>query len=105
MIDLARAGSSDARFEVASIHDLPLPADSVDGVTCMYVLHHLPDDMIDAALDELVRVVRSGGVLLLGGHIGDNRRVKTEGYGGHPMHVLSVRRPASLWEAKLRDRA
>lgn len=104
MIDLARARSSGARFEVGSIHDLPLPTDGVDGAACMYVLHHLPDDAIDAALDALVRVVRPGGVLLLGGHIGDQRRVKTEGYGGHPMHVLSLRRPAGLWEAKLRDR-
>lgn len=104
MIELARARSSDARFEVGSIHDLPLSAGSLDGVACMYVLHHLPDDAIDAALDELARVVRPGGVLLLGGHIGEQRRVKTEGYGGHPMHVLSLRRPASLWEDKLRDR-
>lgn len=104
MIDLARARSSDARFEVGSIHDLPLPTEGFDGAACMYVLHHVPDDAIDAALDELVRVVRPGGVLLLGGHIGDKRRVKTEGYGGHPMHVLSLRRPATLWEAKLRER-
>lgn len=104
MIDLARAHDSGARFEIGSILDLPLPTGGVDGAACMYVFHHVPDDAVDTALDELVRVVRPGGVLLLGGHIGYARRVKTEGYGGHPMRVLSLRRPASLWETKLRDR-
>ena len=68
----------------------------------MSVLHHLPDEDVDAALTEMTRVLKPGGVLLIGGHVGDSRRLKTEGYGGHPMKVLvNLRRPAE-WESRLR---
>ena len=35
---------------------------------------------------------RPGGIVLLGFHAGDDSRLKTEGYGGHPMHVYVHRR-------------
>jgi hypothetical protein len=38
------------------------------------------------------RVLRPGGPLLLGFHIGDEPHVKTQGYGGHPMKVYVHRR-------------
>jgi SAM-dependent methyltransferase len=102
MVELARVNVPSARFTVGSILDIPVPTTTAEGVVCWYVLHHLPDDSIDAALKELVRILVPGGILLIGGHLGSTRRIKEEGYGGHPMHVQINLRPATLWEDKVR---
>jgi hypothetical protein len=47
-------------------------------------------------------VLRPGGPLLLGFHAGDGSRLKTEGYGGHPMKVHVHRRPPDRVAAWLR---
>jgi len=98
MIDLARTHVPDAAFHVGSVLDLPLASQSVAGVCCMYLLHHLPDDDVGPALAEIGRVLMPGGVLMLGGHIGVTRVHKTEGYGGLPMDVHVNRRPATVIE-------
>lgn len=53
------ARASPARFAVGDAHDLPLAPDRFDGARAERVLQHLPDPQ--AALDELVRVTRPGG--------------------------------------------
>ncbi len=62
----------------------------------------MPDDEVPAVLAEFHRVLRPGGVVLLGFHAGDGSRLKTEGYGGHPMHVWVHRRPPGRVAAWLR---
>jgi SAM-dependent methyltransferase len=57
----ARAGVSGASFEVASIYDLPFADGSFDAVLSHAVFEHLARP--DAALGELRRVLRSGGML------------------------------------------
>jgi hypothetical protein len=47
-------------------------------------------------------VLRPGGLLLLGFHVGDGTTVKTEGYGGHRMKVHVHRRPPARMRAWLR---
>src|SRR5262245_60084018 len=54
-------GSTNARFEVASVYDVPLPAGSVDVVVYHQVLQHLKDPA--AALAEAHRVLRAGGLV------------------------------------------
>jgi ubiquinone/menaquinone biosynthesis C-methylase UbiE len=49
--------------EHADAADLPLDSDSFDLVTASHVLEHLEDD--EAVLDELVRITRPGGCLLV----------------------------------------
>lgn len=98
MIDLARSATPHAHFEVGSILDLPLPSQYATAVCCMYVLHHLPDEDVDAALAELFRILAPGGVLLLGGHVGHEATTKMQGYGGHPMHVHINKRSTEFWE-------
>lgn len=51
--------------EVADAESLPLPDASFDLVVGHAVLHHLPD--VDAAVTELIRVLRPGGRLLIAG--------------------------------------
>jgi SAM-dependent methyltransferase len=77
--------------------------DAADGAVCWYVLQHVPDDDVDAALGELHRVVRPGGHVLLGFHSGTGSHLKTDGYGGNPMRVQVHRRTAAEVADRLRE--
>jgi hypothetical protein len=60
-------------------------------------LIHVPDDAVPAAFSQFHRVLRAGAPLLLGFYAGDEFRLKTDGYGGHPMRVqLHFRPPARV---------
>ncbi|MCX5384406.1 class I SAM-dependent methyltransferase [Streptomyces sp. NBC_00083] len=97
MIDVARRDHPGLRFEVGSMTDLGLADASVAGLIAWYSLIHVPDDELDPVLQHFRRVVRPGGPLLLAFHAGDGTRLKTRGYGGHPMNVyVHLRRPADL---------
>jgi SAM-dependent methyltransferase len=97
MIEIARRDNPGMRFDVGSMTDLPLPGASVAGLLAYYSLIHVPDDAIPQVLAHFHRVLRPGAPLLLGFHVGDESHLKTEGYGGHPMHVhVHRRRPARL---------
>ncbi|MCG5447045.1 class I SAM-dependent methyltransferase [Micromonospora sp. NIE79] len=103
MIDVARRDHSELRFEVGSMTDLDLADGSVAGLVAWYSLIHIPDDQIGVVLAHFRRVVRPGGPLLLGFHVGDETTLKTEGYGGHPMNVRVHRRQPAQVAAWLRQ--
>ncbi len=99
MIDLARRNHPGPRFEVGSMTDLPLPDASMAGVLAFWSLIHVPDDDVPVAIGHFRRVLRPGGLLVIGYHVGVGTRLKTEGYGGHPMRVnVHLRQP--WWLAK-----
>ena len=59
---IAKAGFSErADVVCGDITDLPVRIDSVDAATCSFVLDLLSEADIEAALEELSRVLRSGG--------------------------------------------
>ncbi|MEU8425369.1 class I SAM-dependent methyltransferase [Micromonospora sp. NPDC048835] len=103
MIEVARRDHPGLRFEVGSMTDLDLADDSVTGLVAWYSLIHIPDDRIDAVFAHFRRVVRPGGPLLLGFHVGDETTLKTEGYGGHPMNVRVHRRQPAEVAARMRQ--
>jgi ubiquinone/menaquinone biosynthesis C-methylase UbiE len=92
MVALARRDHPGLRFEVGSMTDLDLPDASVAGLLAWWSLIHVPDELVATVLGQFRRVLRSGGPVLLGFHVGDESRLKTEGYGGHPMKVHVHRR-------------
>ncbi|MEU7697158.1 class I SAM-dependent methyltransferase [Streptomyces sp. NPDC039028] len=97
MIEIARREHSGLRFEVGSMTDLGLTDASLAGLVAWYSLIHVPDDEISSVFTYFRRVLRPGGPLLLGFHVGDESRLKTEGYGGHPMKVyVHLRQPDQL---------
>ncbi|MEV0845495.1 class I SAM-dependent methyltransferase [Streptomyces sp. NPDC049954] len=97
MVEVARRDHPGLRFETGSMTDLPLPDASVDGLIAWYSLIHVPDEEIGTVLAQFRRVLRPGAPLLLGFHVGDGSRLKTEGYGGHPMKVhVHRRRPGQV---------
>lgn len=63
MLAVARAALPSARFEVADATTLDLPDASIDLVTCVTMVHLLPDAA--AALRKWRRVLRPGGCLVL----------------------------------------
>ncbi|MBF5033050.1 methyltransferase domain-containing protein [Micromonospora sp. ANENR4] len=93
MIDVARRDHPGLRFEVGSMTRLELADDCLTGLLAWFSLIHVPDDEVPTVVAEFHRVLRPGGVLLLGFHAGNGSRLKTEGYGGHPMNVYVHRRP------------
>jgi ubiquinone/menaquinone biosynthesis C-methylase UbiE len=103
MIRVARRDYPGLRFEVGSMTDLPLTDDSMTGLVAWYSLIHVPDDEIGAAFAEFQRILRPGAPLLIGFHVGEGSRLKTEGYGGHPMKVHVHRRQHGQMFAWLND--
>jgi len=103
MIAVARRDHPELRFEVGSMTDLDLADGSVAGLVAWYSLIHIPDDQIGVVFAHFRRVVRPGGPLLLGFHVGDETTLKTEGYGGHPMDVHVHRRQPAEVAAWLRE--
>jgi ubiquinone/menaquinone biosynthesis C-methylase UbiE len=102
MIDVARRDHPGLRFEVGSMTDLRLADASVAGLLAFWSLVHIPDDEMPAVFGHFQRVLRPGGPLLLGFHAGEGSRLKTEGYGGHPMRVYVHRRQHDQVAAWLR---
>jgi SAM-dependent methyltransferase len=99
MIEVARRSNPGLRFEVGSMTDLDLADASVAGLLAFWSLIHIPDEAVPVVLKEFRRVVRPGGLVLIGFHAGEGSRLKTEGYGGHPMNVYVHRRtPARVSE-------
>jgi SAM-dependent methyltransferase len=103
MIEVARRDHPGVRFEVGSMTDLDLPDASVAGLLAFWSLIHVPDGEIPAVLDGFRRVLCPGAPLLIGFHVGDGSRLKTEGYGGHPMRVHVHRRRPGRVADWLRD--
>jgi len=92
MIDVARRAHPRLRFEVGSMTDLDLADASVAGLLAFWSLIHIPDDAVPTVFAHFRRALRPGGPLLLGFHVGSGSRLKTQGYGGHPMNVHVHRR-------------
>jgi SAM-dependent methyltransferase len=103
MIEVARREHPGLRFEVGSMTDLDLADASLAGVLAWWSLIHVPDDAVATVFGHFRRALRPGGPLLLGFHVGDGSRLKTQGYGGHPMKVHVHRRQPHQVAAWLRD--
>ncbi|MEU4393402.1 class I SAM-dependent methyltransferase [Kribbella sp. NPDC023855] len=103
MIDVARRDHPGLRFEVGSMTELHLGDASVAGLLAWWSLIHIPDDEVPTVFAHFHRVLRPGGPLQLGFHVGDISRLKTEGYGGHPMTVYVHRRQPDKVASWLRD--
>ena len=77
MLDIARARADElgraVTLQQADAHHLPFVDASFDTVVCTFGLCAIPD--IDAAVDEMVRVLRPGGRLILVDHVASSSRV------------------------------
>lgn len=74
MLEQARAAQPDIRFETGSLVDLGGDDGRYDGVLAWYSLIHLDDADAARAGREMARVVRPGGLVLLGFQTGSGVR-------------------------------
>jgi SAM-dependent methyltransferase len=103
MIEVARRDYPGLRFEVGSMTELAIEDASLGGLLAWFTLIHIPDHEIPGVLRHFHRALRPGGMLLTGFHVGDGSRLKTEGYGGHPMKVYVHRRQPEVVAEWLRE--
>lgn len=77
MLEIARGRAKQAGREVelhqGNAHALPFEAGSFDTVVCTFGLCAIPD--VGKAIDEMVRVLRPGGALILLDHIRSSSRI------------------------------
>lgn len=81
MIEQARRRHPHLPFTVGSMTALDLPAASLDGLVAWYSVIHVPPSRHRGVYAGFHRVLRPGGLLLLGFHCGDERRRIEAGYG------------------------
>lgn len=92
MVAIARNDYPALRFEVGTMTDLDLADASVAGVVAFWSVIHVPDHAVPLVFEEFARVIRVGGPLLVGFHVGDGTRHTSQGYTGKPINVDSHRR-------------
>ena len=71
IVKVARRLNPGLRFAQGDIMALPAADNSWGGIAAFYSLIHIPRHQMVAALQEIGRVLRPGGLLLLSFHIGD----------------------------------
>ncbi|MGH3350493.1 MAG: class I SAM-dependent methyltransferase [Nocardioides sp.] len=103
MVAIARHDHPDLGFEVGSMTDLPLADRSVGGVLAFWSVIHIPDPAVPGVFEEFRRVLRPGGPLLVGFHVGDETRHSSTGYAGRPISVDSHRRRPETVSRWLRE--
>ncbi|MFC7403865.1 class I SAM-dependent methyltransferase [Georgenia alba] len=103
MVTLARESYPGLRFEIGTMTDLDLEDGSVVGVLAFWSVIHVPDDAVPGVFEEFRRVLRPGGPLLVGFHVGDEIQHTSEGYTGRPINVDSYHRPPGRIAGWLRD--
>jgi ubiquinone/menaquinone biosynthesis C-methylase UbiE len=87
MVEVARREHPSLRFEVGSMTDLAFADGSLSGLVAWYSLIHVPDGEMTSVFAHFHRVVRPGGPLLLGFHVGEEPKLISQSYGGHPMKI------------------
>jgi SAM-dependent methyltransferase len=71
MVERARLLTPGVEFRQGDMLALDVPDGTWAGIAAFYSLIHVPREDVPRALDELRRVLRPGGVLLVAFHIGD----------------------------------
>ena len=97
-IDVARermAGAGDVTLLVANAEELPLPDESFDAVVCVYLFHELPRNARRRVWQEMRRVLRPGGCLV----IEDSLQPQDAG----PLAIFLDRFPEDMHEPFYRD--
>lgn len=97
MIEIARREHPGARFEVGSMTDLDHADESLAGVLAWWSLIHIPDEAVPGVLLQFHRVLRPGGVLAVGFHVGDGSRpTQAHGHRRQPSQVADWLREAGF---------
>lgn len=80
MVAMARRDHGDLVFTVGSLTDLPYPDDQFAGVMLWYSIIHTPPSGQQQIFDEVSRVLRPGGHVLVGFQAGEGTRDVAQAY-------------------------
>ncbi|MGH3506786.1 MAG: class I SAM-dependent methyltransferase [Nocardioidaceae bacterium] len=80
MVAMARRDQGDLVFAVGSLTDLPYPDDQFAGVMLWYSIIHTPPSGQQQIFDEVARVLRPGGHVLVGFQSGEGTRDLSQAY-------------------------
>ncbi|MGC4110110.1 MAG: class I SAM-dependent methyltransferase [Nocardioides sp.] len=103
MVALGRRDYPTLRFEVGSMTDLHLADSSLGGLLAYWSVIHIPDDALPGVFAQFHRVLRPGGPLLVGFHVGEGSQHTAEGYSGRAIDVDSHRRRPTEVADRLRE--
>ena len=103
MIAIARRDHPGLRFEVGTMTDLDLADGELAGIVAFWSVILIPDDAVPTVFAEFRRVLRPGGPLLVGFHVGDETIHTSEGYTGRKISVDSHRRTPTVMSDWLRE--
>lgn len=103
MVAIARREHPEIRFEVGTMTALDLADESLGGVLAFWSIIHVPDDEVPRVFAEFRRALRPTSPLLIGFHVGDETRHRTQGYSGRRIDSTSYRRPPTKVAQWLRD--
>lgn len=102
-LKIAKKNVKDVSFVRCSMSRLSFPDNFFDGIVCNHVLQHGMINDIKKAINEMYRVLKKGGVILLevastesskylnGQEIETNTRINVGGYDGHVPHHFFIR--------------
>ena len=91
MLTAARTAHPDIDFEEGRLDDLPLEQGSLAGVVSWYSIIYTPPESLGDAFDELQRVIRPGGYLLLAFQAGGGEPVRRTNVHGTGLALTSFR--------------
>lgn len=100
MVQLARRAHPQRRIAVAALSSLPYAERSFDGVLAWYSIIHTPPSGLADVFAEFRRILRPGGMLLLGFQAGTGARRISEAY-GHEVDLLAYLHDVSDVAAQL----
>jgi SAM-dependent methyltransferase len=70
MLEEARRLNSDIPFREGNMLSLDIPAGTLAGIVAFYAIVNIPVELLKFAFQEMTRVLKPGGVLLIAFHIG-----------------------------------
>ena len=102
MVELARRGYPDIRFEEGSMTALDLPEGGLGGICAWYSTIHVPLELLPGVFTGFRRALMPGGHLVLGFQSGDEIKHYDEGF-GHKVSLDFYRRSPELVAGLLTD--
>src|SRR4029079_13055561 len=89
MLEMGRRAHPDLRCALGDLAALPLADRSLDGAVCWYSIIHTEPDRLDAAFDEMARVLVADGQVLLAFQAGRGERLHRTDIQGTPVALAN----------------